>query len=472
MNTRFLLDNDGSNFFAHTMTDNVEGSIAEAVDTCPAEVTTYLLCPNGCGKFYYPTEVGEVYPPARKLPDLHARGIDPFGLFLRALRRAGKETFITYRMNDVHGADDPDHPGTADFKKQHPDYVVDPEAAARGEATWMSYCLDYARPEVQDYVLATLRELAALYEIDGFQLDWMRFPRHLSGSPEEVWEKRDALTTFTRQVREVLRAKDPDILLSTRVPTNPAGWRFLGMDVAAWTRQGLVDFIVATPFLTTDFHMPIQELRDLLGDHPVPVYADVEFGHGPQIHCLESLRAAAAGLFDAGADGIYVFNFPCWTEYIGARPYDWLSALSTPETAARKPLLFSVSHTRHRVAGVDLPGQLPASLHIGSSLEVHLHLPQPGLPARRALVLVHSGGDLALKVNGQDAQEHHLLRCAELFVEYIPQEDQSPLQRPRSQDCRFFQVAPAALQVGANTLKLFNTSNRDLEIERINLGIW
>lgn len=27
--------------------------------------------------------------------------------------------------------------------------------------------------------------------IDGFQLDWMRFARHLSRTPEEVWEKRE-----------------------------------------------------------------------------------------------------------------------------------------------------------------------------------------------------------------------------------------------------------------------------------------
>ena len=472
METRFLLDNDGSNFFAHTMTDDVDASIAAAVDACPDAVTTYLLCPNGCGKFYYPTRIGQVYPPARRLPDLHARGIDPFGLFLQALRRSGKETFITYRMNDVHGADDSDHPGTAAFKKQHPEWIVDPEGAARGEGGWMAHCLDYSRPEVQDYILSTISELLELYEVDGFQLDWLRFPRHLSGSPEEVWKKRTCLTSFTARVRSLIQEKNPAIRLSARVPTHLSGCRYLGTDIAEWTRQGLVDFLVATPFLTTDFHMPIPELRAALDDNSVPIYADIEFGHGPQIHCPESLRAAAAGLFACQADGIYVFNFPCWTEYIGARPYDWIPHLANPETAAQKPLLFSVSHTRHRVPHVDQAGQLPAALNIGGRLELELYLPAHALPADRVAVLVHSRGDLTLKINDIDAVEHPLLRRAELFVEYIPQDDQGSVQRPSNQDCRFFQIEPTALRSGRNVLKLFNTALRDLSIERVNLGIW
>ena len=472
MTHRFCLDDDGSNFFAHTMTDDIEASIAEVVDLCPSRLTTYFLCPNGCGKFYYPTRIGEVYPAARKLLEAHKKDQDPFGLLLQGLRQAGKETFITYRMNDVHGADDPNHPGTAEFKKQHPDFIVDAAAAASGQGSWMAYCLDYSRPEVQDYILSTIRELIDLYPIDGFQLDWMRFPRHLSGTPDQVWEKRKSLTLFTREVRRVLQEKDPGILLSARVPTSLAGWCHLGTDVAEWTRQGLVDFVVATPFLTTDFNMPIQELRRELGDFPVPIYADIEFGHGPQIHCPESLRAAALGLFDSGADGMYVFNFPCWTEYMGARPYHWLDPLHSPETAAEKPLLFSIAHQHSRVPQIDLPGQLPATLSIGGSLEATLHIPATALPARRLLILVHGGGDFTLKLNKNDARELPLLRRAELFVEYVSQEDQSDRQRPFNMDCRLFQGDPADLQAGDNVVNLYSTSTHDLGIDRINLGLW
>ncbi|MFH1570932.1 MAG: hypothetical protein ABIL09_23260 [Gemmatimonadota bacterium] len=471
---RFLLDSDGTNFFAHTMTLDVEASVAEAVAACPAEVTTYLLCPNGCGKFYHPTRVGEVYPPAERLLELHRRGIDPFGLLLRALAAAGKETFITYRMNDVHGADDPDAPGTAGFKKRHPGLIVDPEGARQGSGGWMAHCLDYAQPPVQEYILATIEELLELYgdTIAGLQLDWLRFPRHLSGStPEEVWEKRQVLTDFTAAVRRALDRRRPGLLLSARVPTNLPGWRRLGVDAGEWARQGLVDFLVATPFLVTDFAMPLGELRTELDPTRVPLYADLEFGHATQMHCPESLRAAALGLFGSGADGIYVFNFPCWTEYLAARPYHWLPDLATEAAAAAKPLLFSVSHERHRIPGIDQPGQLPAVLRPGSPLRAFLWLPPRALPARRALVNVHSGGDLTLKVNGRPGAELPHLRRAEVFPEYVSPAGH-PAPRPRDEDCRVYEVDPAALRPGDNELVLSSGAAGDLEIQKINLGLW
>ena len=142
MTHRFLLDNDGSNLF-YNLTDDVERDIQDAVHECPAEVTTYLLC-AGAGTFYYPTRVGEVAPNAAPLLAAHQRGMDPFGLILRALRRAGKEVFITYRMNDVHNPDAPDQWNTSRFKREHPEAIVDAEAVREGRADWMCYCLDYA----------------------------------------------------------------------------------------------------------------------------------------------------------------------------------------------------------------------------------------------------------------------------------------------------------------------------------------
>ena len=242
---RFIIDNDGTNLFCRKpLTD---GTLRWAVAQCPRSVTTYMVCPNWCGKFMYPCSVGEMA--SREVaPDLVAaveRAEDPFGSFLDHLHQAGKEVFITYRMNDVHGADDPKHPGISDFKKQHPDFIVDADAVRNGNANWMCYCLDYARPEVLTYVLNSLTDLAERYDVDGFQLDWMRFPRHLSGSTtDEVWGKRYALTEFVTSARQTLdqigTRRGKHILLAVRVPTWPEGCRALGVDVAEWARRSLV----------------------------------------------------------------------------------------------------------------------------------------------------------------------------------------------------------------------------------------
>ena len=349
------------------------------------------------------------------------------------------------------------------------------QAVHAGRPDWMCHRLDYSRADVQDYVLATLRELVDLYDgeglFDGIQLDWMRFPRHLSGTPEEVWAKRGALTSFTAHAREVLATARHPLQLAARIPTSLAGCRALGIDVSDWAKRGLVDGLVASPFLTTDFAMPLAEMRRAMGDHPVPLYAAMDFGHGPQNHCPESLRAASLGLYGSGADGIYLFNQPCWIEYLAARPYHWLPDLATPEGAARKPLLYSLPQRLHRVPSVDLPWQLPAEVRPRTELPLALVLPQAALPAWRALLLVASDGDVALSLNEQALPELPALRRSALFMEYIDPAS-LPAQHPRGEDCRIFRADAGLLHAGENTLRVGNRGANPLTISRVNLGMW
>ena len=466
---RFLLDNDGSNIFGHTMTDDVEACIAEAVEDCPDNVTTYLLC-AGAGTLHYPTKVGRVATRFKPLAAALERGLDPFGMFLRGLKQSGKEAFITMRMNDVHDPTDANDWNTPKVRLEHPDAIVDPEAAAEGRGGWMAYCLDYSRPEVREYSLALIREMVESYEFDGLQLDWMRFPRHLSGSPEEVWEKRHYITDFTAEARQILSDSGREILLAARVATSLEGWRFMGLEVPEWTRRGLVDFLVVCPFLTTDFFIPVNELRRELGDYPVPIYAGHDFGFGHQVHFPESLRGVASNLYDCGSDGLYLFNFPCWTEYLAARPYHWLDGLDDPRTAAAKPLLVAVAHERHRIPGVDLPAQIPVRLPTPGTVELKLYVAGAALPARRALLLVHRGGDVSAAINGVACRPLPEINRSEMFIEFI---DHSNVEnRPAKEDCRVFQVGPAVLVPGHNLVALSSAAGSELTIDRVNLGIW
>jgi len=474
---RLLLDNDGSNFFGQSMTEDIEGSIAEAVRECAPNVTTYLLC-AGAGRYYFPTQVADGVIPTDATPSYeilraaYARGADPFGMFLRALKVAGKETMVTFRMNDVHNPDDPSGWNTSTFKQEHPEYIVDPEGARTKAGGWMAYCLDYSREPVQAFQLAVIREVIERYGdvIDGIQLDWMRFPRHLSGTPEEVWQKREALTGFTARVREAIVASGKRLLLGARVPTTPAGCRALGMDIGEWARRDLLDMLVVCPFLTTEWQVPVGDFRALMGQATTPLYAGFDFGFGQQTHFPESLRGICSSLYACGADGIYLFNFPCWIEYLAARPYHWLAGLEDPRTAATKPLLLAVDHTRHRIAGVDQVGQLPATLEADKPLELTLYVPEAVLPAWGGRLLVHSHGDIALAVNGQPGTALAPQR-SELFLEFATH-DREANARPALADCRTFAINPACLQPGPNRLTLTNAAAKPLVIERVNLGLW
>jgi len=464
---RFLLDNDGSNIFFY-LSEHFERDIAEAIDECPDNVTTYLVCP-GAGTFYYPTRVGIVNPRAPGLLRAFAEGQDPMGVLLDGLRRSGRETFITFRTNDVHNPTDEDQWNVPKIRRQHPDFIVDVETARSGKEDWLCYCLDYSRLEVRDYFLAVFEELVDRYTLDGFLLDWMRFPRHLSGTPEEVWEKRTFITEFMDRAAELFRKNG--VTPAARIPTSVAGCRAMGLDIAEWTRRGLVEFLVASPFLTTEFRMPLEQMREETADEPVPIYGALDFSHAGQAHCPESLRAAATSIYDAGFDGVYIFNFPCWGERLVARPYDWLEGLDDPARACRKPLLFSVPLNRHRIAGVDLPGQLPVDVAPGQDAEVSLYLPRRALPARRAFLLVHSGGDIRLFLNDAATEELPARRHAELFVEHTGVSEGEGL-RPTGGDCRVFRFDPSILKAGANTLAIENVTDDALEIKRVNLGLW
>lgn len=305
----------------------------------------------------------------------------------------------------------------------------------------------------------------------------MRFPRHLSGSPEEIWAKRDLLTSFVADVREMIHHIRPGILLGARVPTTPAGCRNMGIDLAQWAVQGLIDLLVACPFFTTEWRIPVAALRSELGTTAIPVYAGCDLGFGHQSHHPESLRGLCTSLYDCEADGIYLFNFPCWIEYPAARPYHWLAGLDHPQTAAMKPLHVAIDHRRHRQPGIDQPARLPAGLAPAESLTLSLYLPAAAFPFWRALLLVHSHGDIAVSVNGKTAPEQKFgtqstgVYRSEIFMEFADHYWDKDA-RPQPDACRVFRPDPDDLKRGENQLTISNTTAVPLEIERVSIGLW
>jgi hypothetical protein len=465
---RFLFDNDGNNFVA-ALTDDLEGDIRELVDECPPEVTTYLFCP-GAGTYYYPTKIGLTDPRKQRMNAYLAEGIDPMGLTLKALREAGKETFLTFRMNDVHNPTDPDMWNTPVIRRQHPEMIVDPEGAAEPDADWMCWCLDYSQPEVRAHMIALFEELAEHYPIDGFQLDWLRFPRHLPGTPDEVWAHRRCLTEIVREAHRIFSARGAK--LAVRVPTSLEGCRHLGLDIGDWARHGWIEFVTACPFLTTDFTMPLDEMRTEMAPAPIPLYAGFDFAHGWQIHSPESLRATASSLYACGADGIYLFNYPCWTQYTVARSEAMATGLSRPETACTKPLLFSLPITHHvRKDVIDGPGVLPIRVEPGTSVDTELFLPDRALPARRVLAHIVGPGAFTLEINHQSALDLPDRGRTEIFPWYGGRDGWMKEFSFTEADCLAFRVPPESLQPGPNTVTFTNTGNEPATIRRFNLGL-
>jgi hypothetical protein len=105
------------------------------------------------------------------------------------------------------------------------------------------------------------------------------------------------------------------------------------------------------------------------------------------------------------------------------------------------------------------------------------HFPESLRGICSSLCLVHSHGDISLRVNGQDEKEtwHRHQRTgafrSEIFQEFTIQHSDKEA-RPAQENCRTFKVSPNHLQPGPNELTIVNRTSEVLKIERVNLALW
>ncbi|HEY9887228.1 MAG TPA: family 10 glycosylhydrolase, partial [Candidatus Obscuribacterales bacterium] len=211
---------------------------------------------------------------------------------------------------------------------------------------------DPANPEVREYLLKLVEEIITDYDVDGLQLDYIRYPfqdpsagrsygygtaarrafrRETGVDPAELspqvdpwlpqaqrerrrslWEawntfRIEQVTSFVAETSELVRRQRPDIVLSAAVFALPEAERLVKIqqDWGTWAEQGLVDWIVLmsyaqdanrfaeliTPWVVDQDYgttLVIPGIR-LLG-MPVPVMID-------QLQALRDLPATGYALF-------------------------------------------------------------------------------------------------------------------------------------------------------------------------------
>jgi hypothetical protein len=172
--------------------------------------------------------------------------------------------------------------------------------------------LDYSKPQVREHYLNTLREACRRYDLDGVELDWLRSPK--------LFRTREVdpatITAFVTEARAILDAlaktRGHPLRLVSRVPDSPEGARSIGLDVEAWLKQGLLDAVIAGNggmFSGLDLEAWVA----LAHRYQTPVYGSLERmkirKSFSRYGTPETLRAAAATLWEKGADGLYFFNF-------------------------------------------------------------------------------------------------------------------------------------------------------------------
>jgi len=274
-----------------------------------------------CGNFGVP--IWEL-----KRDHITALGDDPLQPILQFWKRDGKKFFFSMRMNDAHH----DLFNWAhlwdDFRRTHRDAWINPPTDAEWETQFLPWIngtgpkpeftprrdlrLDYSQGEVRKHYLETLREACCRYDLDGIELDWLRSPvlfRH-----REV--DTAVMTAFVTEARAILDAsakkRAHPIRLVSRMPDSPKQSLAMGLDAEAWLKKGLLDAVIAgNGVMFSD--LDLEAWVTLAHCYHIPVYGSMERMTLRKSYrrygTPESLRAAAATLWEKGADGLYFFNF-------------------------------------------------------------------------------------------------------------------------------------------------------------------
>ncbi len=336
--------------------------LAPCVDT---QVDTVFYCTTeDIGYYLHRSKIADLFTrPHPGLPisakvklvaALAEQGTDVLEVALEFLHAHGKEVFWSHRMNGME--DMIAEFLLSRFKAEHPQWWLgktgDDKKYPPGDHRHWYRVLDYAVPQVREYVLAIIQEVIDNYDIDGVELDYLRNPwlfKETYSDPVRPVTREHCLlmVEFHKKIRAMLDAKSRRIgrplLMALRVPKYVDISRYLGLDIEENLKSGAVDLIVGSGGYTP-FAMPPTEFIELAHKYDVPAYICISAsgmrsrGEGSRRGELAAWRGAAMNLWDAGVDGQYTFNL---MPEGGLATRVWRE-IGDPRMMAGKEMLFSL----------------------------------------------------------------------------------------------------------------------------------
>lgn len=350
-------------------------------------------------------------------------GKEPVALTIKTARDCGIAPFLSYRMNEHHYTNNPEAATHSKFWKEHQHLMLEEEGSN----------LNYLEDEVRAYYRALIFELLDRYDVDGFECDFMRFPKYLPA--DKVEEGIPVMTGFLREIRakldEVGKARGKRLSFSVRVPRSPKLARDIGLDVAAWDQEGLVDIVNVSSMFRVSQEVDIEGFRavvknaTILGEmHFVSQPGEAPGGYWVNINRLTSpeiYQSTALSYLERGADGVSLFNFaytrdhsfnePRRSYYPGVEPPFYVIPSLTSIEALRKSSLCLALTPDFGSFPAALKGQSAKAfkVHVGDCFKT----PFVGALLRVEADTYISHRPLAARVNGQETQA--VIYAGELF---------------------------------------------------------
>ena len=270
-----------------------------------------------------------------------ANGGDMVAAFTRRCRAKGLAPFVSFRLNDSHGHEFLDMPQEEipswAWHVFCPTHVEHPEwRLSQDIKDWNGRVLNWSIPEVRAAKFAYIKEIIEQYDIDGFELDFLRHCNFFRQDETTSDERRGIITDFIGDVRAELDKRDcadgRHRWLCVRIPAQTKCFDPLGIDPAAMVSAG-VEMLNLSNYYYTEHRGDFAQVRQMIGDD-ASIY--FEMCHTVQqrrlptkisYDCTLQRRATpiqfytgAHLAYSRGCDGASTFNFVYYREHgVGER---------------------------------------------------------------------------------------------------------------------------------------------------------
>lgn len=510
---RILFNNDGEDLIAPAYPEHHGALWVPAGETLPIrsnmnldDFLAYRIGPLAktaatglayCGNF--DTPIWEL-----RRDHIGALGTDPLQPILQFWKRNGRTFFFSMRMNDAHHMWFNWANLWDDFRRTHRQWFLKPPTDEEWQNEYLPWLddktkigandmivkpltpqpialrpspiggyeamqkngenllYDYSKAEVRNRYLEILREACRRYNLDGVELDWMRYPKFFRDGEVNA----TVITEFVRKARSILDEASKrwghPLRLVTRVPDAPARAKELGLDVQTWLKSGWIDAVIAGNGFTFG-STELDQWVSLAHRYRVPVYGVIERQPRGFVRygTPETLRAAAATIWARGADGLYTFNFYNTAEY------PLLAELADPKQLACLPKEFFLDACRVLNATNNTVSRppLPLTIEAKSSGKAVLFITDDPAQAKdlRLELAWKGSADFAapdIVINGKKLEEFKLNREKSSFTAASSirlEKDESPL----TVTCSSASLAKM-LRRGANQFVFTSASNATL----------
>jgi hypothetical protein len=337
-------------------------------------VDTFSYCVERGDGIFYPSKVGMRFGEDKRpfeaaiywhawnnMQSLIDRGLDPLTVLIDRSHDKGMDFFADLRLGSYGG--------------------MSPAHNRREGGT------GFAEKEVRDHHFAVLKELAIDYKVDGIELD---YSAAFAGNDTQFFRSADVeshtpvMTEWVRCVADMARGRPgkPAAVGARVFPTEEMNVS-QGLDVRAWLRDGLVDFVV--PFMyaynNLDANMPIDWLIEAAHDVDVSVYGMLQHSVTDEstwrqdrtiklrtYPTSEIFRSACATYWNRGVDGLYTW-FMKWP--LGEAQRSMLSEMGDPDLVREGTKHYVVARRSEEAAKAGYNASLPIKIAAAKTGERH-----------------------------------------------------------------------------------------------------